>query len=179
MLGGDFFVIIKYRRNLAVTYAERWWNSPNPQFRYFDDDDCTNFISQVLWAGGAPMKATGKRDSGWWYFGNGGAGDTWSISWATPHGLYWYLKTSDSYLTAKEVSDVYSLEIGDVIFYDFQSNGRWDHSTVVTAKLPNGEPLVNAHTDYARLRNWTYQDSMAYTENIRYAFFKISNEFIT
>lgn len=168
---------IVYRRDLAVVYADQWWDSANPHFRVFDENDCTNFISQVLWGGGAPMKATGDRGSGWWYYGNGGAGDTWSISWATPHSLYWYLKTSKSHLTAKEIFDVKGLDLGDLIIYDFDGNNVWNHSTVVTAKTSSGEPLVNAHTDGEQHREWTYEDSIAYTPRIRYAFMKIDDVF--
>lgn len=38
---------IEYNRLEAVKYAERWWNSFNPEYRRFEDD-CTNYISQCL-----------------------------------------------------------------------------------------------------------------------------------
>lgn len=44
----------KYERMKAVQYAERWWNEFNPRYHKFTDD-CTNFISQCLHAGGIPM----------------------------------------------------------------------------------------------------------------------------
>lgn len=42
-----------YRRDLAVAYADRWWNAGNPAFEEFDVD-CTNYVSQCLFAGGHP-----------------------------------------------------------------------------------------------------------------------------
>ena len=36
--------------------------------------------------------------------------------------------------------------IGDVICYDWDGNGHFQHNTVVVAKDPHGMPLVNAHT---------------------------------
>jgi len=68
------------------------------------------------------------------------------------------------------------LKLGDVIFYDFQGNGRFDHSTIVTAKDADGMPLVNAHTTNSRMRYWSYEDSSAYTENIQYTFVTIVDD---
>ena len=44
--------------------------------------------------------------------------------------------------------------------HDFQNDGRFDHSTIVTAKV-GGVPLVNAHTYNVSHRDWTYKDSYA------------------
>lgn len=42
-----------YKRNLAVAYAKKWALSRNPKYYNFDPvgGDCTNFISQCLYAG--------------------------------------------------------------------------------------------------------------------------------
>src|SRR5690606_32690275 len=70
-----------YEREAARAYAERHWNEPNPQFIHFDVD-CTNYVSQCLYAGGAPMNYTGGRESGWWYKGRSGGRELWSYSWS-------------------------------------------------------------------------------------------------
>lgn len=62
---------------------------------------------------------------------------------------------------------------GDIICYDFDGNGRFQHNTIVVAKDPNNMPLVNAHTTDSSMRYWAYEDSTAYTPQIRYAFFHI------
>jgi|SRR5699024_9402362 len=156
-----------YDRQRAINYAEKWWNSYNPDFPKFSVD-CTNYVSQCLYAGGAPMRGYPNRSDGWWI-----RGDTWSFSWSVSHSLYWYLKTSTTGLQAAEVEDAKELYPGDVICYDFQGDGRWDHSTIVVGYDRNGEPLVNAHTDNSRHRFWTYTNSAAWTPQINYAFFKI------
>lgn len=156
-----------YDRLAAVQYAEHWWNSYNPDFRVFDVD-CTNYISQCLLAGDAPMRGAPTRDQGWWYQNN-----NWSFSWAVAHSMRWYLSGSSVGLQGKEVEDVEELNPGDVICYDFEGDGRWDHTTIVVAKEVNGMPLVNAHTDNSRNRYWSYEDSTAWTPNIRYKFFRI------
>jgi len=159
-----------YDRLKAVQYAERWWNSYNPAYKKFQND-CTNFISQCLKAGGAPMRGYPKRDAGWWL-----QHSNWSYSWAVAHSLRLYLSNSKIGLRAKEVSSPDQLILGDVICYDFEGDGRFNHNTLVTGKDANGMPLVNAHTYNSRMRYWAYEDSSAYTPNIKYKFYSIIDE---
>ena len=160
----------QYNRHQAVQYAERWWNSYNPQFKKFDVD-CTNYVSQCLWAGGAPMRGFPDRSKGWWY-----QEGKWSYSWSVAHSLRWYLASSKIGLRAKEVPEPGQLLPGDVICYDFQGDGRYDHTTIVVAKDANGMPLVNAHTYNSRMRYWSYKDSSAYTDRIQYKFYSIVDD---
>lgn len=159
-----------YQRAKAVSYAERWWNDYNPKFKKFEVD-CTNYVSQCLWAGGAPMKFSADRAKGWWYRFEQPV--NWSFSWAVAHSLRWYLPTSQSGLRAREVSSADQLQPGDVICYDFNGDGRWQHNTIVVKKDRRGMPLVNAHTTNSRNRYWEYKDSHAWTENIKYKFLHI------
>lgn len=161
-----------YDRGKAVRYAEAWWDRHNSKYRSFDVD-CTNYVSQCLHAGGIPMRDTGRRDSGWWYRGSGESGDVWSFSWAVAHSLCWYLLTSRTGLRAEETSSAEALSVGDVICYDFDGNGHWQHNTIVVAKDEQGMPLVNAHTSNVRHRYWDYRDSYAWTSQIQYKFFHI------
>lgn len=161
-----------YDRKKAVVYADQWWNDYNPNFRVFEDD-CTNYVSQCLLAGGAPM-TYGNRNSGWWYKGSGAKTDSWSLSWAVAHSLRWYLSTSKSGLTAVKVSSADKLTLGDIICYDFDGDGKWQHNAIVTSIAENGMPLVNAHTDNSIKRDWAYLDSRSWTPEIKYKFFHIS-----
>lgn len=158
-----------YDRNKAVEYAETWWDSYHPDFPRFPVN-CTNFVSQCLFAGGAPMWGAPDRTKGWWCYP-----DNWSYSWSVSHSFYWYLKGSTTGLRAIEVSSPKELYPGDVICYDFQGDNRWDHTTFVVAKDIYGFPLVNAQTDNSYHRNWMYMDSAAWTPRIKYAFFHIIN----
>ncbi|WP_240511911.1 amidase domain-containing protein [Paludifilum halophilum] len=157
-----------YKRGKAVQYAETWWNGANPRYRKFEDD-CTNFISQCLHAGGVPMEFSSRRDRGWWYRGSR---ENWSYSWAVAHALKNYLDSGGT-PRAERVDSPEKLHLGDVICYDFEGDGRWQHNTIVTAKDPAGMPLVNAHTVNSRRRYWDYRDSHAWTPQIRYRFFHI------
>ncbi|WP_270584024.1 amidase domain-containing protein [Bacillus smithii] len=160
----------EYNRLKAVQYAERWWNSYNPAYKKFHVN-CTNFISQCLKAGGAPMRGYPNRGQGWW-MQNG----SWSYSWSVAHSFRMYLGRSKTGLKANEVCNAAELQLGDVICYDFQGDGRFDHTTIVTAKDDYGMPLVNAHTSNSRMRYWSYEDSTAYTPNIQYKFFAINDQ---
>lgn len=156
-----------YDRLAAVKYAERWWNSYNPAYKKFAVD-CTNYVSQCLLAGGAPMRGAPVREEGWWYQDN-----NWSFSWAVAHSMRWYLSGSTQGLKGSPVETAGELQPGDIICYDFQGDGRWDHNTIVVAKDADDMPLVNAHTDNSRNRYWSYEDSTAWTPDIQYKFFRI------
>ncbi|MDQ0157541.1 amidase domain-containing protein [Robertmurraya andreesenii] len=166
----DERVTFFYDRLQAVKYAERWWNDYNPAFRKFDVD-CTNYISQCLHAGDAPMVGYPNRSNGWWMRSN-----NWSYSWTVANSLRWYLPGAKIGIRAREVSDPQELKLGDVICYDFQGDGRFDHTTIVTAKDVDDMPLVNAHTANSRMRYWAYEDSTAYTPNIKYKFLHILDD---
>jgi hypothetical protein len=166
----------RYRREEAAAYAERWWNGANPEFENFEVN-CTNFVSQCLFAGGAPIHYTGKRESGWWYKGMAGGRELWSYSWAVANSLGLYLRSSTWGLTASEVARPDQLTLGDVILYDWDGTGRFQHSTIVTAFDAGGMPLVNAQTVSARHRYWDYRDSYAWTENTVYRFYHIADQF--
>lgn len=168
----------RYRREDAVAYADQWWNAGNPEFEEFDVN-CTNYISQCFFAGGAPINYTGKRESGWWYRGYVGGRELWSYSWAVSHSLENYLSHARTGLIATRVDSPDELELGDVIFYDWDGDGRFQHSTIVTGFDAGGMPLVNANTVSSRHRYWDYKDSYAWTTETRYRFFHIADTFGT
>ena len=157
----------QYNRLKAVQYAERWWNTYNPAYKKFEND-CTNFISQCLHQGESPMRGYPNRGNGWWFMNQ-----NWSYSWSIANSLRIYFSNSKSGLRAREVSSPDELLLGDVICYDFEGDGRFNHNTIVTGKDAYNMPLVNAHTYNSRMRYWAYEDSSAYTPNIKYKFFTI------
>ncbi|MED4400378.1 amidase domain-containing protein [Metabacillus fastidiosus] len=168
----DYYVRqeFQYDRLAAVQYAERWWNSHNPNYKNFEVN-CTNFISQCLHAGGAPMRGYPNRSGGWWMQQN-----NWSYSWSVANALTNFLSISKTGLRAQRVYAAEELQPGDVICYDFQGDGRFDHTTIVVAKDQNNMPLVNAQTYNSRMRYWSYVDSTAYTPQIKYKFFRIIDD---
>jgi hypothetical protein len=160
-----------YDRSRAVRYAETWWNGHNPAYPVFSDD-CTNFISQCLHAGGMPMVFSHSQGRGWWCRKRGKS-FSWSYSWAVAHSFYLMLKRGGPTGKVTEVASAADLRPGDVICYDFEGDGRFNHNVIVTALDDEGSPLVNAHTVNSNHRQWEYRDSPAWTPRIRYAFFRI------
>nr|WP_246582931.1 amidase domain-containing protein [Clostridium simiarum] len=143
----------RYSRLAATKYAITYALKPNPKYRYFplvDDKggDCANFLSQCLFAGGAPMDFNTARP--WWYKSYNGniMKDTWSISWAVAHSLYYYLKVSESInspgVKGLEVYNKKDLELGDLIFFE-NNKGTIFHSAIITSFLGR-EPLISQHS---------------------------------
>ena len=58
---------MSYNREKAVAYAMQWAMGRNPQYYNFDTlgGDCTNFVSQCLYAGCGTMNFA--SDVGWYY----------------------------------------------------------------------------------------------------------------
>ena len=155
-----------YDRMSGFRYAELWWNGWNPAYPQLEDD-CTNFVSQCLFAGHLPMQQTDSRSTGWWFRFHSKETEPWSYSWTTSHALYSYLLSQRG---VKRVSSARDLKVGDVIFYDWSGQGTFHHSTFVVDFDHRGDPLVNAHTDASWHRHYLYLDSRAWTARTRYAF---------
>ncbi|MDD3225021.1 MAG: amidase domain-containing protein [Clostridium sp.] len=135
-----------YSREKAVNYALTYAENPNSAFKYFDTyntvgGNCTNFVSQCLLAGGAPMIFSGENQ--WWYKTSRS-----SISWSVASSLYWHLAKSyskKSYgVKGEEMESVSDLDIGDVIFY-VNSKNQIQHSAIITSYY-NDYPLISQNT---------------------------------
>lgn len=147
----------KYLRSKAVSYALTYALNPNPKYRYFqligdNGGDCTNFTSQCLLAGGAKMNYG--INWNWWYNTkntNNVMDDTWSVTWAVAHSLYYYLRNNEEthspYVKGLEVLNVSDLKLGDLIFYE-DNNKKIFHSTIITSII-SGVPLISQHTPEA------------------------------
>lgn len=149
-----------YNRKAAVQYALAYALQPNPGYVYFDGNDCSNFISQCLRAGGAQNDYNSTHP--WWY-NNGRA----SICWAVASSLYWYIRTRSgaSRFGIKAQTfylndyDSYGREIrgkvvlGDLIQYR-NTKGIIQHSTIITGFDKKGEPLVCQHTVNGKNLSW-------------------------
>lgn len=68
----------EYRRDKALAYAARWALDRNPAYYNFDKlgGDCTNFLSQCLYAGAGVMNH--KKVTGWYYYSLNNRAAAWS-----------------------------------------------------------------------------------------------------
>lgn len=138
-----------YNRSLAVSYADQYWTNYNPAYTDFSGmgGDCTNFVSQCIRNGGAPDDTSGTQGSQWWY--NLGT-HARTPSWAGVDELYEYLmNNTNGGPKGTLTTNLYSVNLGDVIQIDRHSNGGdYTHTTIVTEIQYEDIPYlyVNAHS---------------------------------
>lgn len=167
-----------YNRAGAVEYGEKWWNHFNPAFLSFPVDGA-NFVSQCLWAGHMPIEpATDENmEAGWWYVRKGENRDCYSFSWASSHCFRWYFGSRQGLKLAQVVSECEQLLPGDVVCYDWEGNGFWQHIALVVGCDCMGQPLVNSHTPSCYHKNWRLDDTEYWTKHTGYLFLKINDCF--
>ena len=151
----------RYSRAAAADYARKWAWTDNPAYGRIEPNDCTNFVSQALFAGGWTMvggSCDDRKDKNVWWFNpmecRWVGGRPWnsdvkaSFSWGGAQNLYWFMQESGRGAT---VSDPMDLEIGDVLQMDMgpghYNAGRIGHSMVVTGKTPD-DLLLSYHEDH-------------------------------
>ena len=71
-------MLAPYNREAAVAYARKWAMSRNPNYYNFDKlgGDCTNFVSQCLYAGSGVMNPT--PTFGWYYYSASNRSPSWT-----------------------------------------------------------------------------------------------------
>lgn len=136
-----------YNREAAVQYAQKWALSTNSEFPRMKDNDCTNFVSQCLLAGGWRMAGpidSGNRKSAyfWWYDQSAWFFYKSSYTWGGAQNLYYFLEVSTRGLL---VDSSTQLDRGDIIQLAF-ANGHVHHSMIVSGKTPS-DLLLCYHTD--------------------------------
>lgn len=141
---------LKYNRNAAVEYAEKWALGRNQ--RYYDfhrlGGDCTNFISQCIYTGSGVMNYT--PTFGWFYNSLNSRSPSWT---AVPY-LYNFLINNKSSGPYAKKTDITGLIPGDIIQLG-DENGSYYHSLFVcrTGAAPTlGNTLICTHNDDAYLR---------------------------
>jgi len=148
-----------FDRRAAAEYALRHVFDPNPAYANMDamgaGGDCTNFTSQALFAGGFPMDYRGPGYyTEWWYRRVGrepfdaSLDDWWSCTWALPENQFHYLSRNHgtAYDVKRDPGAVRNLALGDIFYYDWDGDGRFNHSSIVTGFDRFGRPLVSYRT---------------------------------
>ncbi len=139
-------VLFEYNRSQAVQYAHRWAYKRNPIFFDFEKSggDCTNFASQVIYAGSGIMNYT--PTYGWFYIDL----NRRTPSWTGVNFLYDFLINNKGIGPYAEETDIKDILPGDIIQLCFDNGVMFHHSPVV---IRAGTPatldniLVAAHTD--------------------------------
>jgi hypothetical protein len=139
-------VIKPYLRERAVAYAKKYAFGQNPIFGNFRGigGNCTNFVSQCIYAGSCVMNYT--PTFGWYYV----TLDDRSPSWTGVEYFYNFMTgNTDVGPFGTDVS-ADELEIGDVIQLGNNTDGFYH--TLLVVGFEGEDPLVAAQTDDAFAR---------------------------
>jgi len=161
-----------YNGSAAAAYADTYWLNYNPAWPSFANSggDCTNFVSQALYAGGITMR-TSPTFSGAaaWYMVKKKNRWSYATSWVNAQQqsifLLQYLpgvtQVASYYGLAPGATAPDQAQQGDVVLYDWNNDGVYDHEAIVTASdgaNPDGTTnwdLVDAHTNNRYHAYWT------------------------
>ena len=145
-----------YLRERAVIYAKKYAFGQNPIFGNFRGigGNCTNFVSQAIYAGSCVMNYT--PTFGWYYVSL----EDRSPSWTGVEYFYnFMIENTDVGPFGKEATPD-EIEIGDVIQLGNDRDGFYH--TLLVVGFEGEDPLVAAQTDdaYARpLSTYSYDFS--------------------
>ena len=142
--------ILPYDREKAVAYAHKWAFNRNPSFSDFSamGGNCTNFISQCVYAGSEIMNF--RSTFGWYYRSMNDR----SPSWTGVEYFNNFLQRKEENIGpfAKEIA-VSEAENGDVIQLRFHGNQVFSHSLmVVENRQRRGGTFIATNSDDADFR---------------------------
>ena len=165
-----------YNGAAAAAYADTYWQSYNTAWPSFANSggDCTNFVSQALHTGGIAMRTSPPYSgNAAWYMLKSKRRWSYAVSWINAQDNSLFLLTLPG---VTQVASVYgaapgqavadNASQGDVVLYDFNNDGVYDHEAIVTASDGAGWDLVDAHTNNRYHAYWTlaqYNSSWATT----------------
>ena len=132
-----------YDRDAALSYAKEWALRRNPRYYDFSDigGDCTNFISQCIYAGSGVMNFT--PEVGWYYT----SANHRSASWTGVNFLYRFLVTNTKKGPyAKEVAQPGQLIPGDIIQFGNDIKGWHPSLFVIQTGDTYDKVLIATHT---------------------------------
>lgn len=142
---------IPYNRRRAVEYARRWALSRNPLFIDFTGQggNCTNFVSQCIFAGAPVMNYT--PTFGWYYV----SPENRAPAWSGVDELYSFLTGAPDFTSvnggygpyATDARRSETVDVGDVIQLA-NERGEFYHTLIISA-FTDSDILVCAQSDDA------------------------------
>jgi hypothetical protein len=135
---------MEYNREAAVAYAREWALARNPEYYDFEKigGDCTNFVSQVLYAGAGVMNFT--QYLGWYY----NSLNDRAPAWTSVEYFARFITTNQGAGPYGSFRPLYEALPGDFIQLSFDGIS-FQHNLVVleTGDLPTPDNiLIAAHT---------------------------------
>lgn len=134
----------EYNATASFLYAAKWAHLRNPKYYDFENlgGDCTNFVSQCVFAGAQVMNYT--PIYGWYYTSL----NSRTASWSGVEYFYNFMTQNRGEGPVMHEVDVSEIRIGDVVQLG-DSTGRFYHAALVVATglFPTANNIsVAAHT---------------------------------
>jgi Putative amidase domain len=146
-----------YTPILAVNYANSWTDNMltlrNPAYISFSND-CTNFLSQTLRAGGWRNTTVGSSTSDlYWYYVSG---TQYSQTWSVANSLFrrFYNGYEGWYGGQVFNPNTMTANPGDIIFTDWTGDGIIDHSMIITTGGSYSAITLSYHSTDRKNRPW-------------------------
>ena len=148
--GARPLTFIPYDREKAVEYARSWALRRNPIFEDYTGigGDCTNFVSQAIFAGTCVQNYT--RDLGWYFI----SPENRAPAWTSVEFFYDFMTGAPEFAAENGGTGPFGFPIpiesvrpGDVIQLSDEA-GDFYH-TLIVSLVENGEIYVCAHSDDA------------------------------
>lgn len=144
----------RYNYKAMADYLEKYWENYNPAYRDFSGKggDCTNFVSQALYAGGWAHKSGWYRNANYWWYNS--FNQTWS--WVNVDFLGTFARNSGRCIM---LDNVWKLGVGDFLQVKPANSDTKVHSMMVSY-VSNGTPYFTYHTSnrYRRSMNQVLAD---------------------
>lgn len=161
-----------YSGTAAAQYADTYWSTYNPAYPSFANKggDCTNFVSQALFAGGIQMRTSPTYGgNAAWYMLQNHRKFSYSVTWVNAQDVSVFLSQHLPGVT--KIADVYGVspsqvvsdgdaQPGDVVLYDWNNDGIFDHESIVTAS--DGTTNADGSTNYDEVDAHTTNREHAY-----------------
>lgn len=155
-----------YNGAAAAAYADKYWSSYNSAYPSFatSGGDCANFVSQALSAGGIAMRQSSaySGDAAWYMNQTRPSKWSYSTTWINAqHQNNFVLGSLGATRTATFTPTsaiapgtvvTSTLAAGDIVYYDWTSDGTIDHEAIVATA--DGQ-YVDAHTNNRYHAYWT------------------------
>lgn len=143
----------------AMKYADKWSQKAvstgdgtqdvmNPAFPIYDNN-CTNFVSQILYTGGLPLRGGSllqAHDTSVWTWRLTGSSKA-SRTWSAANYNYTYMKDHSNSFTP-DSNPMHAWQ-GSIIYADWQNNGELDHAMFVVGYIANDlhvSPIIDQMT---------------------------------
>ena len=125
-----------------IAYARKWAYLRNPEYYNFEEigGDCTNFVSQCLYAGGAVMNYT--PDTGWYYV----SVNDRAPAWTSAEFFYRFMTSNKGTGPFGITVPAETARVGDII--QLGDTEKFYHSMLVVEKMDD-DIFIAAHSNDA------------------------------